>query len=298
MEHQYMAIDKTKFFSIIKIIAFLIYFAYFAICNSKFNIYLPLHPKGIDSKKEDISTLKKNLPHKISYALIGGSNVQRGLSGEIISSDSNICINYGIDDENGGTTKYFNWLDSMVTANVVVYSPIIIWNDGNNFLGEIQNSKENYFPKISILSQIAAFFSLQKNPDPLNFNSFGDMTDYSCHKNVVNFKINTRSFTLSNDSITKEIIERVNKLKEITKTSKVLVRVAPIYIFDRNKENYMRLMEKRIKILKNAGIIVIENSFTSSDRTLFCDEIHPNQKGRTFFSKELKKALLNYKTAH
>jgi hypothetical protein len=293
-----MAIDRKKTSSIIKIIAVAIYITYVFIYNSKLYIYLPLHTKQEHSRIEEISKQKKKLAHKSSYTLIGGSNVQMGLSGELISSDSTICMNFGIEGEYGGNSAYFNWLDGIVTTNIVVYSPIIIWNDGHNLIGENQNSKEKHFPIFSLANQVSHFFSPKKSPDSLIFNRFGDLTNYSNNKPFDDFKIKTQSFTSSNDIISKEISRRVNKLKEITNAKKVLIRVPPIYISDVNKELYINTMRKRIDIIKSFGITVIEIPFVHTDKTLFWDNLHPSQKGRAIFSKELKDALHYIKTIH
>ena len=289
MEHQYMAIDRSKCFSIIKIVAVMIYLAYSAIYNSKFNVYLPINPS-----KKDLGIQKENLPQKVSYALIGGSNVQNGLSAETISTDSNICINYGIDNEYGGNNKYFKWLDDMVTADVVVYSPIIIWSEGQKILENDQLSKESYFPKYSIVSQLYDFYT----PSKSLYTKFGDQTEYICSQGFFGHKINTQNFISSNDFIVKEIIKRVIKLKEITNTDKVLIRVPPIYTSEKNNYVFKNIIKKRLSLIKNAGIKIVGESFVSSDKTLFCDNTHPNEKGRFFFSKELKDALMGYKAGN
>jgi hypothetical protein len=50
-------------------------------------------------------------------------------------------------------------------------------------------------------------------------------------------------------------------------------------------------MLKRIKTLKDSGIIVVGGTICSSDKSLFCDNFHPNDKGRKFFSIELKNEI-------
>jgi hypothetical protein len=282
-----MAIDKIKIFSIIKIFALTIFLIYFIIYNSKFNLNLPLH-----SNIEYVGTLKKKLSRKASYALIGGSNVQRGLSGEIISSDSNICINYGMDDEFGGNTRYFNFLKNIVTADVIVYSPMIFWSEDYNFIeNDDGNSKNSYFPKYSIANQINAFFH---PPKSFIINKYGDLFYYNCNQDFIGCKINSKNFISSNDYIVKEIITRVSKLKEITNTDRVVIRVPPIYASEKDKELYLGIMNKRINLIKNAGITLVGESYVSTDKTLFCDNRHPNEKGRAFFSKEIKDALTIY----
>jgi hypothetical protein len=293
-----METDRTKFFSFIKIVAVLTYFAYFAVYNSNLNTYLPLHPK-----KEDLGiyqgSQKTNLPNNVSFALIGGSNTLRGLSGEIISSDSNICINYAIDNEYGDNDKYFNWIDGKVKADIVVYSSGIIWDNGNKiFGGYIQNSKLNCFQSPPIASQIISFFNPKTFSEPFEFNNFGDIKNFGCDQGFINYEIKPQLFDRSNDSISKEIFKRINKLKEITNANKIMFRVPPIYTSEKNQEFHIKMMRKRIEIIKNLGIIVVGENFVFTDKTLFCDNLHPNQKGRAFFSKELKNALMRYKVGN
>ena len=88
-----------------------------------------------------------------------------------------------------------------------------------------------------------------------------------------------------------ELIRRVEKIKNITGADKILIRIPPVYAKENEKKFIGENMRLRIEALKSTGISVIGETIVSSDKSLFCDNFHPNEKGREFFSMELKNAV-------
>ena len=279
-----MGIDKVKFFKIIKVLPIIIWLIYLVIFNTEFRDHLPY---TVNSNAIE----KKHLRSDVCLALLGGSNVRSGLSARKISTKACKGVNLGLSGEYGGFTHYSNWLDSKLSADVVIYSPSIIWSDISVVTSE--NDFQNIIPAIPLISQVKAYFSYSK-VSTHTFDSFGDQINYSCDTVFEGFSLNKQKFTNSNVSIVREIARRIDILKKITKAEEVLIRVPPIYVKKRNKESYMKIMNERIKNLNSAGIIVIGDTKVSIDKSLFCDSFHPNQKGRDVFSSEIKNALQGF----
>ena len=283
-----MGIDKIKYFNKIKWLILLIWIAYAIIFNLKFKIFLPLY--------EDYSQ-KGDLKMNNGIALIGGSNLRMGLSAELISNNFYECLNFGISIEKGTFSEYINYLNGKVTTDFVVYSPAYIWSEAPiNQDDSYRNSilkLSNFIPPISILSQIREVIS--PSLSRTKFNSYGDQEGYDCSIKFSSFEINEKKFTSSNKIIIEEITYRVEKLKETTGADKIFIRIPPVYAEEDEKKLISKCMEVRIKALKSAGIIVVGETIVSSDKSLFCDNFHPNEKGREFFSMELKKILQKMK---
>jgi preprotein translocase subunit SecD len=283
-----MAIDKLKYFNRIKRLVMLIWLAYAIVFNTKFAIYLP-----------DVTDYfqKDNLEIKKGIALIGGSNVETGLSAELISTNFYECLNLGLSAEKEAFSEYINYINGKVSTDLVVYSPAYIWSESPIDKDDSYRKKffklSEYIPPISIISQIRE--AISPSSSLIEFNSFGDQVGYNCPTGLFSFKINQQKFTSSNDVIIEEIIARVEKLKETTGADKIFIRIPPVYAEEDKKKLISKCMELRIKALKSAGIIVVRETIVSSDKSLFCDNFHPNEKGREFFSMELKTLLQKMK---
>ncbi len=282
--NQYMAAGKIKFFNLIKISTILIWLIYPSIYYYKFNIHLPYYdPANVD--------VKRNFIQKKGISLIGGSNVSMGLSAEIISNNLFQCHNFGIPSEGRDFAKYLNFLgDRIASSDTIVYSPLVVWSEEppivkSNFLKSF-----NFIPPVSIVSQIkGALFSEASNI--VRYNSYGDQEGYYCDYYFSGYSMYYQKFKQNNDLIVDEMINRIEKIKNITRANIVIIRIPPIYTDESRKKLISENMNFRIKSLKDAGIIVVAETICSSDKSLFCDNIHPNDKGRRLFSKELKLTL-------
>ena len=283
-----MAIDKLKYFNKIKRLIVLIWIAYATIFNTEFAVYLP---KVTDYFQKDNLEINKGI------ALIGGSNLETGLSAELISTNFYECLNLGISSEKEEFSEYINYIKDKVSTDLIVYSPASIWSETpfakeesyrNSFL-----KLSEFIPSISIISQIREVVS--PSSSLIEFNSFGDQVGFNCSNELFSFKMNQQKFTNSNDAIVEEIIARVEKLKETTGADKIFIRIPPVYAEEDKKKLISKCMELRIKALKSAGIIVVRETIVTSDKSLFCDNFHPNEKGREFFSMELKNLLQKMK---
>jgi hypothetical protein len=247
---------------------------------SVFHVNLPLYHNSEFQEKGN-HTMKKSL------SLLGGSNVITGLSAEYISKEFYECYNFGISSEGGRFAEYLNFIGNRIsTSDIVIYSPAYIWNDMSN-----DNFYFDFLPNYSIISQLKSFI-YTPDSNQLTFNSFGDQLDYNCDDDLKSFIINEQKFTRNNNFVISEIIRRVEKIKNLTQSDKVLIRIPPVYVNISNKKFISQNMIKRIKSLKESGIIVVGGTICSSDKSLFCDvPIHPNDKGRKFFSIELKNEI-------
>jgi hypothetical protein len=283
-----MAIDKLKYFNKIKRLIILIWIIYATVFNTEFAVHLP---KVTDYFQKDNLKINKGI------ALIGGSNVETGLSAELISTNFYECLNLGISSEKEEFSEYINYIKDKVSTDLIVYSPASIWSEApfakeesyrNSFL-----KLSEYIPSISIISQIREVVS--PSSSLIKFNSFGDQVGFNCSNELFSFKINQQKFTNSNDAIIEEIIARVKKIKGMTGADKIFIRIPPVYVEEDKKKLISKCMEIRIKALKSAGIIVVRETIISSDKSLFCDNFHPNEKGREFFSMELKNLLQKMK---
>jgi len=275
-----MELDKIIYHNKIKVVIITIYFIYVIIWVTVLRVYLPLNFKNYEVHDKGIHTMKKGI------ALLGGSNVRTGLSAEYISNKFFECYNFGISAEGGSFSAYINFLgDRISSPDVVIYSSSYLWSDLPDNI--------NYFdfiPSYSIISQINALIHRSVGMKS-NFNSFGDQLVYQYDPIFEPFTINENKFTFSNTNVVNEIIRRVEKIKNITQCDKVLIRIPPVYVKNDDKKFISQTIIKRIKMLKELGIIVIGGTICSTDETLFYDNLHPNNKGRNFFSIELKNEI-------
>ena len=281
-----MELDKTIYYNKIKSVITLIYFIYVIIWMSVFHVNLPLYYNSEFQEKGN-HTMKKGV------SLLGGSNVKFGLSAEYISNKFYECYNFGISSEGGRFSEYINFIGNRISSpDIVIYSPGFIWNDFSD-----ANIFFDFLPNYSIISQIKSFL-YTPDSNQLNFNSFGDQLEYNCDNRFRSFIINEQKFTSSNTFVVSEIIRRVEKIKNLTHSDKVLIRIPPAYVNISNKKFISQNMLKRIKSLKESGIIVVGGTICSSDKSLFCDNFHPNDKGRKFFSIELKNDIKKILIGH
>ena len=276
-----MGIDKLKLAGAIKIFVFFAYLIYFSISNTSL---IKLYENNLDLQPD--TELKRELLSNKCLLLLGGSNVRMGLSAEAVSIKSCEALNLGISSEGGGFKKYLNWLNGNTSANKVIYSSALIWQDSplinNNREGEVK------FPNAALFSIIKIIFLPVENATTSKFNKFGDAIKYQCLSNFPSFSIKINGFIDSSYLINREIYNRISSLKEITNSDEILVRVPPVYVKkERQAELYTKLMDRRIEILKGLGVKIIGSTIVSTDRSLFCDSFHPNAKGREAFTKEI-----------
>jgi hypothetical protein len=289
ISNQYMVVDKIKYFNKIKTVTILLWLLYPAVYYSKYNIHLPYYNTSNDN-------IKKFPVLQTGISLIGGSNVAMGLSAKIISNSLLQCYNFGINSEGGRRfSDYINHIkDGISSSDIIIYSPFIIWSEQPPITRTNYFTGINFIPAYSIINQIrATFFS--KSSNTISYDTYGDLENYNCGYNFSTYKMDYEKFTKNSNTIVEEIITRVQKIKEITRNNKVLIRIPPIYTNDSRKMLISKKMKFRIKCLKDAGIIVIGETICSSDKSLFCDNIHPNDKGRRLFSIELEAAIINIK---
>jgi hypothetical protein len=291
-----MAADNIKYFNKIKIIALVIFLIYAIVYSSKFRYYLPLHSNYSDYIDYNE---KKSIIFRKGIALVGGSNVRMGLSAEIIGDNFNNCYNFGISSEGIKFSEYLNFIGDRISPEILVYSTKFIWYDSPLDKTYSYNYLD-FIPSHAITSQITDFiFPGKSNLESSNllfFNSFGDQVGYDCDNRILSYNVNQKIFTRNNSLIIEEVVRRVKKLKILCKTEKVFVRIPPVYVNQERIKLVSEIINYRIKALKESGIILVGKTIVSSDKTLFCDNFHPNEKGRKYFSMELKSSLekINY----
>ena len=286
-----MVADKNKYFNKIKIFVILIWLVYLIIYNSKFRVHLPLH---FDYADYNDYSIKKEITLRKGIALIGGSNVRSGLSAEIIGDNFYNCYNFGVSSESIKFSEYIDFIGDRISSDIVVYSTKYIWYDSPTDKTYFFNYFY-YVPSYSIISQITEFISpVSSNLNSSKssyFNSFGDQVGYECDTVIQSDNISEDIFIRNNIVIVEDIINRIKILKKITGTDKVLIRIPPIYVNEDRKKLISKMIDLRIKALKKAEIMIIGETVVSSDKSLFCDNFHPNEKGRTVFSNEIKFSL-------
>lgn len=282
MAPPYTGIVKLKATNFIKSSALIVWIMYFLVSNSNCGVRLPI---SLSHGMQIYLLDKQYLLSKSCLSLLGGSNVVMGLSANKLSTVSCRAINLGIYREGDGFQNYTKWLSDGLRVGPAIYSPAVIWSDSHAL--QIEEASINYLkiPDLPILSQIKALFTFDEN---LTFDEFGDINRYICHSYFRPFKIDKKRFTEGNDSIVKEIKHRVVELKKITGSGNLYVRVPPIYANEKDLTRYRELINGRVDLLKAAGISIIGETTVSSDRSLFCDNFHPNQKGRDIFTNEIE----------
>ena len=276
-----MGIDRLKLASTIKIFVFFAYLIHFSISNTSL---IKLYENKAVSKLD--AEIKRELSFSKCLLLLGGSNVRMGLSAESVSTKSCEALNLGINSEGGRFEKYLNWLNKNISANKVIYSPALIWQDSslinNNEAGVLK------FPNIAISSIIKIFFSTVENTTTPEYNKFGDEIKYQCLNDFPSFSIKINDFTKSNYLINQAIYNRVYSLKGITNSDEIFVRVPPVYVkSDHQAKLYTKLMNGRVEMLKELGVKIVGSTIVSTNSSLFCDSFHPNANGRELFSKEI-----------
>lgn len=280
-----MGIDSLKLAGSIKIFAFFAYFIYFLISNTS----LIRLDETIISIKSD-TELKRDLLSSKCLLLLGGSNVQMGLSAEEASTKSCEAVNLGIGSEGGGFQKYLNWLNNNILADKVIYSSLVIWNASP--LIEDKKEIEVKFPTVSLYSILKIMLIPIEKSTTLKFNQFsqfGDDIEYQCANNFSSLNINISDFIKFHHVISQEIHKRISSLKDVTNSDEIYFRVPPVYVKNKKQaELYRSLINNRIEILKELGIKIIGKTIVSTDSSLFCDSLHPNAMGRSVFTKEIR----------
>lgn len=277
-----MGIDKLKLAVGIKIFVFFAYLIYFSINNTSL---IKLSENNYFVKTD--TELKKALISSKCLLLLGGSNVQMGLSAETASIKLCEALNLGVSSEAGGFQKYLNWLNHNALADKVIYSPALIW-ESSPLINSNEEAKVK-FPEISIFSFIKNILLVKIEGPLIKFNKYGDQIEYKCPNGILPYNIKINGFIDFNHLISKEIYERISNLKKATNSGEVFVRVPPVYVKNKKQaELYMKLMDRRIEILKGLGVKIVGTTLVSTDSSLFCDAFHPNAKGREVFSKEIK----------
>ena len=284
-----MAADKIRNFNKIKIWIILIWAIYPAVYFSKYNEHLP-HYYNANNK------INKTPNQSNKILLIGGSNAAMGLSAKIISTNLIQCYNFALNAEGGeGFSEYIDFIKNRITSSdLIVYSPFLVWSEQPSITKVKFINHLNFIPDHSILNQIKGTF-FPKSSTTIEYDSFGDLVEYNCGYNFRGYSMDYQKFVHNNNLIVEEIIARVEKIKFLTRTHKVIIRIPPIYAHESRKRLIYEKMMCRIRSLKDAGIIVVGETICSSDKSLFCDYIHPNDKGRKLFSMELTAAIVKLK---
>jgi hypothetical protein len=276
-----MGIGKVQFFYYLKISLFFVFILYVIFAQSNFS-------KLPSSRVQDF-VQKEKLRKYSPIVLLGGSNVAFGLSAEDISKNYLDCINLGIISELGEMQDYFSWLKKGVRADIIVYSPSVIWAYEINF-SSFRDTNSRVVKNVPpLISQFKAFYNLMTRENK-SFTDFGDSKNLLGTK-LTDYSIDVNRFISLDSYIINEILGRVQVLKSITGASKIYMRVPPIFI-TKNKKLYIELMQRRVFLLKKAGLTFVGSTFVSSESELFEDNIHPSMVGRTHFTNEVISTLV------
>ena len=261
-----------KITEVVKFIAFTTYVIYLCIFNSPLSGYVLSEKDGFGFKNH----LMKNK----CLLLLGGSNVTHGLSADLLSNEFCDASNMGLNMEFGGFYRYARWLGDDLESKYIIYSSVV-------FHGINPGKKESLDFEIPKSPLFVTFKNIFTNPNA-RYSKHGDLIEYKCNRSLKSFEFDRDEFKNSSYNSAEEISKRILYFKNLTKSDDIFFRIPPVYIEDRrNSELYMSLVKKRIELLKNFDVKIVGNTIVSSDKSLFCDAIHPNARGREKFSKEV-----------
>lgn len=151
------------------------------------------------------------------------------------------------------------------------------------------NIVSNYFDAESIIQGIGGAFFDPNNAVKLDFNpdavivAYGT-NDYNYFKSIEELEVNMRGF--------------LSRMKEIYASSK-LFYISPIWRTDEKEENHIGLFENfrnvLEKIAQDVGFNVIDGyTLMPHEEALMMDHVHPNEKGFSFYGKNLIDTLLKF----
>jgi hypothetical protein len=275
-----MATDKIKFLIFLKVFFLVIYILY-AIFSGELNS---------KTKSNELNLYEKSfLLKEVCLGIFGGSNVKWGISAAELNFPKCPAKNYGVDNEGGSFENYRNWFSIDLKSQEIIYSYMLFWAQKNQ---DKSTNTFNFFPNTAILSEIKKLILPSPSIAKSEYNSFGDLVNYDCGDKFLPLYLNKLEFAKNNESVAIETNKRLNSIINLTKTKEVIVRIPPVYVSELNLYSYKSLMKSRIEVFRALGINVINTTIVSSDKSLFCDAPHhPNPKGRSIFTIELKEKL-------
>jgi len=243
------------------------------------------------------STLKKD---NLSVILIGGSNIEMGISAAQITKNGFVGLNLGISG-GGNFEKYRTWLSKEnFQTTYLIYSPAELWQTSpeENLQKKFLSNIEFILPVRSIASRFKQVFLeqiLSISPAPLNFNQQGDFIDYQCFIPIKPHMIDVHRFTSENKLTIDLMVARVLILQKLFIGSKIYLKVPPIYSSITNMSIYEDLMKERIILGKSEGLnFITQEKIVLSDKSYFCDSFHANAIGREYFTNELLKSIYTF----
>jgi hypothetical protein len=252
-------------------------------------------PPNLDfGSKRRVEALKTNLSNKSYEGLIlGGSNAIWGINSTPYSIlPDRVISNLAIHSEGHNWRSYYNFLASMnIQTNWLVYSSYdfleltngaALDDNSSNLIGEKQ--KYVFFGGIRLIGIIKNIIA----PAPNNFYSidiYGNASNFICNSSLIT-PVKFGPFSLKKGEI---ILGRVNELKKLFGTQKIILRFPPIYIKDADVlkwNNYLKELRNFMESNKVGFFSHNDSFFTKSD--LMCDgPHHPNDMTQQMLSREL-----------
>lgn len=239
---------------------------------------------------------KMRLGGRSCLVVLGGSNASLGLSAQVLSSRSCHSRNLGVSSEYGGFPRYLNWISAAgIAADTILYSSLDLWTDGKLVSLDREGRPMAWIPATPLVQQIWSLVTMPFWGErvPQNLDDFGDILGYSCANFAEPLRLDPQQFAQRTDFVVDAFRQRVRDLETTTGSRVVMLMVPLLYFSPSDSATMHALMATRVGKLKAQGISFIGAQWSSSDRTLFCDSFHLNDKGRARFSAQVRDALRN-----
>ena len=244
-------------------------------------------------KEQDLIAKEQISLSDACIIFIGGSNVMHAVNAENLSSEDCGVFNLGVAGETSTFSMYLNWLKKLnLKPSFIIYSSVEIINE------ELINNKNCLFycssNNISIASQISSFFISGLEAYKNIYNSFGDKKRFICLKDFSHRNFQESSFKNNSNEIINSISDRVSKIQDTFKGSKIYLRIPEFYLKKKDFFIFKDMMTIRKNNLEEKGHVFInEISEDLNSKEYFCDATHLNEKGRAFITKNLKNSLID-----
>lgn len=251
----------------------------------------------VDSKRR-VDLFQVNLSNKSYEGLIlGGSNAIWGINSSPYGmSPNNIIANLAINHEGYSWINYANFLISLnVQSNWALYSSydvlqlsdtVNLDDDSANLIGE--KEKYIFFGNTRLINIIKSAIA----PVPINIAApayeidvYGNASNFTCTPNSVR-PLSFQPFSIKKGEI---VLARVNRLKKILGTNKIILRFPPVYVKQGDLSKWNSYLVRLKNFMESNGVIFFSHDVSFyPEKSLFCDAPHhPNGKLQQELSIEL-----------
>lgn len=240
---------------------------------------------GVNVNTEALA--KERLVQRTCLLILGGSNARAGLSAAGLSTSDCSALNLAVADEMSDFDLYMTWLAEGARADVVIYSSL-------HALSSSRSARLEWFDLINhlvpIVSRLKGILLGVRIASEERFTKLGDQIHYPCRRGFVVQGFDPASFDLSTPKVVADLVKRVSVIQNITGTKTVIIQLPRLYLRNPNHE-VLAVIRKRQAAIRRAGILLLDTPVVYSDKSLFCDQWHANERGRDWFTAEVIAAL-------